>query len=297
VVLRAEEDARGRRAVRLDLQSGTLRVATPEAKGARLYGLLLNAGETVGLRQDTAVDLSCESPASGGFSCPAGSVLLRRGQAEVLSVTGLRSLRVGTPLRVAEPRPTGATTLPSASPAPTPPSLTERPSRDGIGLPWPIDEPLERRAALHEWDTWAPGSHPLGSLLRRAAWQDEAPAASWGTDGLLWAQAAPKPPGGPVLPPAAPAVKGVFDPSDIPVDAARPPGLNDVPTRGVYTAVFQGQVQFSNPTGQVLVSAGQGAFSSFVERVVPRLQPVAPKFMEIDKETDKAKLYPQSCVK
>lgn len=297
VVLRAEEDARGRRAVRLDLQGGTIRVATPEAKGARLYGLLLNAGETVGLRQDTAVDLSCDSPASGGFSCPSGSVLLRRGQAEVLSITGLRSLRVGAPARVAEPRSSGLSAPTSATSPSSLQSSLEGDVWQSPGLPWPPGGGGEPQAAFQEWDTWAPGSHPLGGLLRQTAWQGDIPAAPFDTAAILWAQAAPPSPGSPVVPPAAPAVKGMFDPTDIPVDAARPPGLNDVPARGVYTVVFQGQIQLSNPSGQVLVSAGQGAFSSFVERVAPKQLPVAPKFMELDKELDKSRIYPQSCVK
>ncbi|MFM8767087.1 MAG: FecR domain-containing protein, partial [Rubrivivax sp.] len=49
VALRAEEDERGRRAVRIDVKQGAMRVATPTAQaGARLYPLLLNAGELLG---------------------------------------------------------------------------------------------------------------------------------------------------------------------------------------------------------------------------------------------------------
>ena len=44
VALRAEEDERGRRAIRVDVLEGTLRLATPALPGARLYGLLVNAG-------------------------------------------------------------------------------------------------------------------------------------------------------------------------------------------------------------------------------------------------------------
>lgn len=208
LALRAEEDARGRRAVRLDLLDGVVRVATPESSGARLYGLLLNAGETIGVRQGSAVDLGCERAARESYSCPAGAVTLRRGQAEVLSDKGVRSMRAGGCERVAD-------------------------SRSGAA---------------------AATSCPV-------------------------------------------RVEGLFDPLDIPVDAARVADPAQRLALGVYTAVFEGQIELSTPSGKLLISAGQGGFAPAGGESPPVLLPVPPRFMEFDTELDRAKIFPLSCVK
>jgi hypothetical protein len=208
LVLRAEEDARGRRAVRLDLLDGVLRVATPPTSGARLYGLLLNAGETVGVRQGSAVDLGCEQAARESYVCPAGVVTLRRGQAEVLSDKAVRSMRAGACERLADAR-----------------------SVDAAASACPV------------------------------------------------------------------RVDGVFDPLDIPVDAARMPDPGQQPGLGVYTAVFDGQIELSTPSGKLLIPAGKGGFAPAGGSSPPVLLPVPPRSMEFDTELDRAKIFPLSCVK
>jgi hypothetical protein len=112
VALRAEEDAREQRVVRLDLLEGVLRLATPPQPRARLYAVLVNAGGLVGLRPDTAIDLACEGPAQArAFACEAAAVEVRDGAADVLSVEGLRTLRAGARVRLVE---TAAGTAPRA---------------------------------------------------------------------------------------------------------------------------------------------------------------------------------------
>ena len=295
VALRAEEDERGRRAVRIDTLQGTLRVAAAINPSARLYGLLLNAGELIGVRQDAALDISCEQAApEGAFACQAASVVLRRGRSEVLSDTGLRSLRPGVPQRLAEPgapppplpqvpqSPVGPPTTPT-SPAPTAPST---PNPQALASP-------------PEWDNWAPGAHPMARLRTFASWQaqqargqDPITATTW-----LIAQAGQANNSVPTLPPPGPRTGGLFDPNDIPREAARPPSAIERPQLGVYTAVFEGRIALSNPSGQILIPAGQGGFAPPVPTIPPRPLPAAPRFMELDKELDRGKLFPGQCPK
>jgi len=288
VALRAEEDDRGRRAIRLDVLQGTLRVATAPQPAARLYGLLVNAGELLGVRQDSAVDVSCEQTASpGAFSCPAAVALLRRGRSEVLSTTGLRSLPPATPQRLAEP---GATPLPPASLAPGR-TISQRPAQ--------------------EWDTWAPGAHPLHSLRTYAQWrqaqaraQDPVSGTPWLSTQLL-AQAAPAPSssnassssGATGNSTPAPRTSGLFDPNDIPRDTARPASAGERAQEGVYVATFEGQVVLSNPAGQIVIPAGQGGFAPPVPTAPPRAMPAAPRFMEQDPALERSRLYPDQCSK
>ncbi len=128
LALRAEEDARQRRAVRLDLLEGVMRVATPPRPRARLYALLVNAGQLVGLRADTAVDLVCESSVRpGALACEAASLASREGVADVLSVDGLRSLRPGARARLVEPATApGASAESRGTPRPASDALVER---------------------------------------------------------------------------------------------------------------------------------------------------------------------------
>ncbi|MGA1328313.1 MAG: FecR domain-containing protein [Rubrivivax sp.] len=150
LALRAEEDERGRRALRLDVLQGTVRVATPPQPGARLYGLLLNAGQLLGVRQDSALDLRCEQAAEpGAFSCASAVVNLRRGRSEVLTDTGLRSLRPGVPERLAEPgvpamTPSAPFLPPNVSgPTPTPaPEPTPEPASVPAPAPAPVPVPV-----------------------------------------------------------------------------------------------------------------------------------------------------------
>jgi hypothetical protein len=97
--------------------------------------------------------------------------------------------------------------------------------------------------------------------------------------------------------PATPRVGGLFDPIDIPLDRARPASAAERPQQGVYTAVFAGRIALSNPRGQILVPAGQGGFAPIVPNVQPRLMPAAPRFMELDKELNRGKLFPDQCPK
>jgi hypothetical protein len=301
LALRAEEDGRGRRAIRVDLKQGNLRLATPAQPGARLYGLLVNAGQLLGVRQDTALDVGCEQAAAeGAFACAGANVVLRRGQSEVLTETGLRSLRPGLPQRLAEPGapPPPAQGAPAAAPstAPAAPSTPSAP-RTERGVQ-PAVAAADTPADPERWDTWAPGAHPMASLRTYAQWrQRQALQADPTTQGLwLIAQATPnaQPPAMPTL---GPRTGSLFDPMDIPRDAARPPSAAERPQVGVYTAVFEGRITLANPSGQILIPAGQGGFAPPTPSVPPRPLPAAPRFMELDKELDRGKLFPGQCPK
>ena len=281
LALRAEEDERGRRAVRVDLLQGNLRLATPTQPGARLYGLLVNAGQLLGVRQDTALDVGCEQPAAEGeFACDAANVVLRRGRSEVLTATGLRSLLPGAPQRLLEP---------ATAPAPATPA----PPRSELNTPQPAS------AQAIEWDTWAPGAHPMARLRTFAQWRQQQALQADPTIQGLWliAQATP---GSPALPspgPLAPRTGSLFDPMDIPREAARPPSVAEAPKLGVYTAVFEGQIAMANPSGQIQISAGQGGFAPPTATVPPTPLPASPAFMEKDQVLNKQSLTPGQCPK
>jgi hypothetical protein len=89
----------------------------------------------------------------------------------------------------------------------------------------------------------------------------------------------------------------LFDPLDIPRDSARPPSAGEKPQQGIYTAVFAGRIALANPRGQIVVPAGQGGFAPIAPTVPPRPLPAAPRFMELDKELGKEKLFPGQCPK
>jgi len=296
LALRAEEDERGRRAVRVDLLQGNLRLATPTQPGARLYGLLVNAGQLLGVRQDTALDVGCEKPAADGeFTCDAANVVLRRGRSEVLTAAGLRSLLPGTPQRLLEPSATPPASTPGA-PAPAAPSNTA-PQRSGTGNP-----AAPNTAQAIEWDTWAPGAHPMARLRTLAQWRQlQALQADPTTQGLwLLAQATPGTGSTPALPspgPLAPRTGSLFDPMDIPREAARPPSVAEAPKLGVYTAVFEGQIAMTNPRGQIQINAGQGGFAPVTGTVPPTTLPASPAFMEKDQVLNKQSLTPGQCPK
>jgi hypothetical protein len=348
LALRAEEDERGRRALRLDVLQGTVRVATPPQPGARLYGLLVNAGQLLGVRQDSALDLRCEQPAeAGGFSCASAVADLRRGRAEVLTETGLRSLRPGVPERLAEPGTPPAPTpapfqppatpaiapapvpapVPAPAPAPAPapdatrpdplpdpapapaPAPARVPVSEPAATPTPAPEPQTAPSAppintpspapqslTSEWDTWAPGAHPMHSLRTLARWQAQqrarAEAWGWPGDAPRLAQLSPPSPG-----PAAPGPRAgaLFDPMDLPVDQARPPSAAQAAVEGVYTAVFTGLIELANPSASILIAAGQGGFAPLVPTVPPQLLPAAPAFMERDRELERGRLFPGQC--
>ena len=293
LALRAEEDERGRRAVRVDLLQGNLRLATPTQPGARLYGLLVNAGQLLGVRQDTALDVGCEQPAAEGeFACDAASVVLRRGRSEVLTATGLRSLLPGAPQRLLEPSATPPAPTPG-TPAPATPSTTA-PQRSGTANP-----AAATSAQTIEWDTWAPGAHPMARLRTFTQWrQQQARQADPTTQGLwLIAQATPGTPALPSPAPLAPRTGSLFDPMDIPREAARPPSVAEAPKLGVYTAVFEGQIAMANPSGQIQISAGQGGFAPPTATVPPTPLPASPAFMEKDQVLNKQSLTPGQCPK
>jgi hypothetical protein len=214
--------------------------------------------------------------------------LLRRGRSEVLSTTGLRSLAPAMPQRLAEPDAT------QAPPAPLAPGRTtsQRPAQ--------------------EWDTWAPGAHPLHSLRTYAQWrqgqaraQDPLSGTPWLSAQMttqLWAQATPVPnasgvQGGAGPTTSAPRTSGLFDPNDIPRDTSRPPSAGERPQQGVYVATFEGQISLTTPGGQILIPAGQGGFAPPIPTAPPRAMPAAPRFMEQDSELERSKLYPGQCTK
>jgi hypothetical protein len=316
LALRAEEDERGRRAIRVDLKQGNLRLATPTQPGARLYGLLVNAGQLLGVRQDTALDVGCEQAAAeGAFACAGANVVLRRGQSEVLTDTGLRSLRPGLPQRLAEPgappppaqaapgaAPVPASSTPAAPSAPSAPATPTPPTPHTERRMQPAVATIERThnttTEAERWDTWAPDAHPMASLRTYAQWRErQALQADPTTQGLwLIAQAAPAS-RAPTLPTPGPRTGGLFDPMDIPRDAARPPSAAERAQVGVYTAVFEGRITLANPGGQILIPAGQGGFAPPVPTIPPRPLPAAPRFMELDKELDRGKLFPGQCPK
>ena len=290
LALRAEEDERGRRAVRLDLLQGTLRLATPTQPGARLYGLLVNAGQLLGVRPDTALDVGCEKPAAEGeFACDAASVVLRRGRSEVLTATGLRSLLPGAAQRLVEP--SAAPPAPPAAPTQTPPGAS--PQRSGTG------SPAGTTARAEEWDTWAPGAHPMARLRTLAQWrQQQALQADPTTQGLwLIAQAAQG--GGATASTgvAPPATSNLFNPSDIAVEAARPPSVAAPLQAGVVVAVFEGKIEMSTPQGRIELNTSQAGFAPTNSTLPPTKLPAAPASMEKDQVLNKNSMTPGQCPK
>jgi len=117
IALRAEEDASGRRAPRVDLLQGSLRVATLRQPGAQVFGLLVQAGGTVGVAPDSALDASCAAPApAAALACEDAQVLLRRGTAAVLGDSDAQPLQPEQPRRLAAAAAAAAAAV-SAAPA------------------------------------------------------------------------------------------------------------------------------------------------------------------------------------
>jgi hypothetical protein len=289
VALRAEQDERGRRAIRIDLRQGALRVATPPAQpGVRLYGLLVNAGELLAIRPDAALDMGCESPAGpADFACASASVVLRRGQSEVLTGTGLRSLRPGVVQRLADP------TLVPATPTPNPTTPGVPQSSTFI----PAGNAETHKAHFVERDIWSPEAHPKVTLRTLTAWREQQAAMAgfggWYTADHTHALVVPVQ----LNSAPAPRVSGLFDPLDLPREAAQPPSAAERAQLGVYTAVFSGQISLSNPLGQILVAAGEGGFAPLLPTAPPRPLPASPRFMELDRELERGKLFPGQCPK
>jgi ferric-dicitrate binding protein FerR (iron transport regulator) len=290
LALRSVEDDLGRRAVRLDLLQGAMRVAAAPRAGARLYGLLVNAGATVGLRPGAALDAGCEAPAPAqAYACEAATVLLRQGRGDVLTDTGARALPAGQPERLVEPAlsPTpAAPTSPVTSPAPVRP-IAPNPAGDPAAAgeppatPMPTSAPglqVSAQAVLALWQGSQGGLDAIDPL--------DVPA----DDGEQVAE--PPPPAPPAPPPLDP-----LDPLDIPIDRVRPPSVVEPPQRGVYLAVFQGLVSLSNRLGEVTVGAGEGAFAPLLPTFEPRALAASPLFMERDLELDRPRLYPESCMR
>ena len=311
VALRAEEDEQGRRAVRIDVKEGAMRVATPTQPSARLYGLLINAGELLGMRPDAALDVGCESAADpAAFACPAATAVLRRGRSEVLTASGFRSLRPGTAQRLADPNAPAPATTPAPTPAPSPaPPASGAPGAPAGTAP-PVQsqapgsspEAAARSAGATQWDTWAPGAHPhpmavQATLRPYTAWREQQAAQAsfggWYSSNL----AAPRMVPVQLNATPAPRVSGLFDPLDLPREQARPASAGERPQQGVYTAVFAGRIALTNPRGQIVVPAGQGGFAPITPTVPPRPMPASPRFMEVDKELAKDKLFPGQCPK
>jgi hypothetical protein len=286
LALRSEEDDVGRRAVRLDLIQGGLRVATAPRPAARLYGLLVNAGNLVGLRPDAALDAACAAPAPAqAYACEAATVLLRRGRGDVLAPTGARQLVPDQPERLVEPGLSPAPATPSAPSAPpvTPPGAPPSPPAP----PAPTSgAPAEPPAAAVVW--------PAEVFAGAAGAPDSIdPVDVPGEEGEQAPELPPRPPA-PALSPRQPALD---DPLEIPLDRVRPPSVAEQPVRGVYVAVFQGLVSLGNQLGEVTVGVGQGAFAPLVSTVEPRALPASPIFMERDPELDRSRLFPESCVR
>lgn len=292
LALRSVEDDLGRRAVRLDLMQGALRVASGPRTAARLYGLLVNAGNTVGLRPESALDASCEAPASAqADACEAAAVLLRQGRGDVLTPSGARPLNAGRPERLVEPgllpaptpgaapAPASAPTTPAPpqEPSPSSPSTSPAtpPATSGMLMPQP-----SAATALTLDDSLEAGS------LSGAIDPLDVPI----DEGEQMAEPLPTP-AGPI--PAAP----LTDPLEIPVERSRPPSVAEQPVPGVYVAVFEGLVSVSNALGEVLVGVGQGAYVPLLPTELPRALSASPLFMERDSELDRSRLYPEMCVR
>ena len=297
LALRAEEDDRGRRAVRVDVLQGALRVATAPQPGARLYGVLLQAGATIGLRPDTAIDVQCGASAEGfAYACPVSEATLRKGRAELLSRKGIKPLKrdqTETLSDVDGEPPAGV--LPPASPA--------KPAQ-GAAPVLPVQAGDRRLASLLSWQL----AHIRTSLPDRAAFLRVADLTAQPSFSPRWndyAQASPglggqtPSPEGPAIaaPTVSPPAPSLLDPLTIPPDAVRPPEVTAPPTAGVYTAVFEGLVAVGTPQGQIVVPAGQAAYSPLDGLRPPTPLPAAPAFMEKDKTLEKAKLSPTQCVK
>ena len=259
VALRAEEDDRGRRVVRADLLQGQLRLATVATKGARLYAMLVQAGGNLGVRPGSALDLQCGTPADEfAYACPQAQGLLRNGQVDRLLPNGVKPLVRGTLQDLGD------------VPAERKLSLWDVPS------PW-VGKTLVGAKGMETWTpVWTDFEH-----VRRSA-------------GGAWrlAQADPS-----TSPRRSINTGTLPDPLDIPADAVQPPSSTGPAMEGTYTAVFDGLVSVSNAGGQVLVSAGQAAFTVPDGRTPPKVLPSAPAFMERDKELQKSKLNPNQCVK
>jgi hypothetical protein len=71
----------------------------------------------------------------------------------------------------------------------------------------------------------------------------------------------------------------------------------EAPRLGVYTAVFEGQINMTNPRGQIQISAGQGGFAPPTPTVPPTTLPASPAFMEKDPVLSKQSLSPGQCPK
>jgi hypothetical protein len=284
LALRAEEDDLGRRAVRLDLLEGQLRVATPPQPRARLYGLLVNAGRLVGVRHEAAVDLACEGPArAGAYACDAATVEVREGLADVLSTEGLRTLRPGERVRLVEPP---ARPAPRAEARSAGGTCTDALSASAM---WSAEAtPPDARLLASATRSAVGETVSAGVAPRVAPLQDDPMALSGGaTPVLRTAQFGA----------AAAGVQRLFDPRDIPPEGVRPAGAAQRPEPGVYAAVFEGMIAVDNPTGRILVPAGQGAFSPPLGTLPPRLLPVAPRFMERDRELERSRLAPDECIR
>lgn len=258
VALRAEEDDRGRRVVRADLLQGQLRLATVATKGARLYGLLVQAGGNLGVRPGSALDLQCGASADEfAYACPQAQGLLRNGQVDRLLPNGVKPLVRGTVQDLGE------------SPA-------ER-KLSGWALPhlWQVKTLVGAQAV----EPWTPTWTDFESPQRRAsAWRlAQAETNNSAGRGIN--------------------TSNLPDPMDIPAESVQPPTSKEPAVAGTYTAVFDGLVSVSNAGGQVLVSAGQAAFTTPDGRTPPRVLPSAPAFMERDKELQKSKLNPNQCLK
>jgi hypothetical protein len=298
VALRAEEDDRGRRAVRLDLLQGAMRIATAPQPGARLYGVLVQAGATIGLRPDTAIDLSCGASAEGfAYACPVSDVKLRKGQAEVLNRVGLKPLKRDQTETLRDPNwkaPAAGLSTPVAEGEP---SLDRSPSAShlvrGSWLSWQLTSDRLTGASRLTFTTVAASTHPQDPFA--VTWSDYIGAESGPVNARrLLAQATPGTPNA-AQAPASP--QNLLDPMNIPADAVRPQVVAAPPTQGVYTAVFEGQVAVGTPRGQIVVPAGQAAFTTLDGLKPPTPLPAAPAFMEKDKTLDKGKLSPTQCVK
>jgi hypothetical protein len=275
LALRSVEDELGRRAVRLDLLQGAMRVAAAQRAAARLYGLLVNAGSVVGLRPGAALDASCEAAAPAqGYACEAATVLLRQGRGDVLADAGARALPAGQPQRLVEPAMSPAPAeLPAAPPSSGLPS--------GAATASHVPGSSAQQVTTVANDAWL---GPLGGS--DAIDPVDVPAE----DG----DQASEPPG---PSPSRLASPDPLDPLDISPDSARPLSVAEQPQRGIYVAVFQGMVSLSNRLGEVTVGAGQGAFAPLLPTAAPRALAASPIFMERDLDLERSRLYPEMCVR
>jgi hypothetical protein len=96
---------------------------------------------------------------------------------------------------------------------------------------------------------------------------------------------------------APPATSNLFNPSDIAVEAARPPSVAAPLQAGVVVAVFEGKIEMSTPQGRIELNTSQAGFAPTNSTLPPTKLPAAPASMEKDQVLNKNSMTPGQCPK